>query len=207
MALEEFWNSVRHAARLLSGKVFETRPFTLDDIERTLRGTAVEWAVPRTVAAFDEADFAFLPDADRARLAALVAEFKRLAPRLSPIAKPTPEQAEPLVPILRDIVALLRFDLYGTAEGLRLGKRIEAGLAEWRPPELVELRFSTGTNWLGEPLLSILGLIDKPDHDSFLDRLKTIDPLVIAVARETAPGWFLHPMFHLVSEQYEPVEA
>ena len=207
MPYRDFWDNVRQGARLLRYRhLFDAPRFDRAAIEQALRGTA-DWATPRSVAGFDESDFAFLPDPDRAELARLVADFRQAVPKLGPVGKATPAEVEKALPPFRGIVAMLEFGRYGDAEAFRLGKRIEAELVPWRPPELAELRFDTEPDWMGEPSLNIYGLIDKPDYDSFLKSVETIHPLLKAVARQVAPDRFPYPTFRTVAEQDEPVEA
>jgi hypothetical protein len=148
MALLDFWNNVRTAARMIAPRAIVDAPrLDAGDIERALRG-ATFWLTRGAVAGYEESDFSFLPEAERARLTQLVTEFREVASTVKPAA-PAPESAvEKALPLFLDIVNTLEFDRYGDAEAFRLGKLIEQALEPHRPPELAELRFNTGLDHL-----------------------------------------------------------
>ncbi len=155
MALHDFWTNVRIGANRYAPEfIAKAPPLDADAIEHMLRKTT-HWVTPRSVAGFDETELAFLSDAERSRLANLVADFRTEVSTVSPIAPVPAGTVERALPLFRDIVRLLEFDRYESAEAFRLGKLFEREIAPWRPPELAELRFHTGLDHTGDPGLWI----------------------------------------------------
>jgi hypothetical protein len=207
MPLREFWNSVRAAARFISPKPIVDSP-RLDAaaIEQGLRG-ATRWLTPALGAGFDAADFPFLSGDDRTKLAGLVEGLRKVAEQVPPIAPATAEQIEQALPPFRDIIRMLEFDRYGDAEAYRLGKQIERVLERHRPPELVELRFNTGTDSAGDPAIWIWGFLSDVQEEAFLDRAGSVLPLLDWASRTVAPDLFPYISFQSVADQAELAEA
>jgi hypothetical protein len=210
MALPEFWMSVRTATRLLAGPVVADAPrLDTESIEHTLRGTTL-WLTPDAVAGFEDADFDFLDQAERVRLAKLVADFQAVASAVSPKAPPPDEAVSQALPLFRDIVQALEFDRYGDVEAYRLGKKIEQQLKPDWPDELAELRFRTGRDHTGDPGIWILGLVKDdaaPSDDQFLAAARTLRPLIQSAARKIVPDRWPYLHFRSVGEQAELVES
>ena len=210
MAFHDFWNNVRIGAKLYAPEfIAEAPPFDADTIDDMLRQTT-HWATPRSVAGYDEAGFAFLPDGERAQLAKLVADFRQVTATVNPFAPATADTAERALPLFRDIIRLLEFDRYENAEAFRLGKRFEREIAPWRPPELAELRFSAGLDHTGDPGLWIWAYlsdaVSEKDED-FLEAARRLRGPLEDVAQEVAPDRFPFLSFRSLKEQSEPVEA
>ena len=210
MALRDFWIHVRTAAGLFTPRgIVDSPRLDAEAIEGSLRGST-QWLTPHTVDGFDEEDFSFLPDTERARLARLVAEFREVASTVSPMA-PAPDAAvERALPLLREIVQALEFDRYGDAEALRLGKRIEQAIRPYRPQELPELRFHTGPDHSGDPALWIWAFLSagvSEDDEQFLKAAQALRDLLDTVARREAPERWPYISFRSLTEQSEPVEA
>jgi hypothetical protein len=210
MAFHDFWTNVRIGAKLYDPPFIAEAPrLDADAIEGMLRQSA-HWFTPRSVAGFDEKEFSFLPESERAQLAKLVADFRAEASVVKPMA-PTPAGAvERALPLFRDIIRLLEFDRYENAEAFRLGKLFEREIAPWRPPELAELRFRTRLDHTGDPGLWIWAFlsdeVSEKDED-FLKAAGTLrDPLDDA-ARQVAPDRFPYLSFRSLLEQSEPLEA
>ena len=210
MAFHDFWNKVRIGAKLYDpGFIAEAPPLDADAIEEMLRKTT-HWVTPRSVAGFDETEFAFLPDGERAQLTKLVADFRQATATVNPFAPATADTAERARPLFRDIIRLLEFDRYDDAEAFRLGKLIEREIAPWRPPELAELRFNTRLDHTGDPGLWIWAYlsdeVSEKDED-FLEAAQRLRDPLDDVARQVAPDRFPYLSFRSLREQSEPVEA
>ncbi len=168
------------------------------------------WVTPRSVAGFDESEFAFLSDAERSQLAKLVAEFRQVTSTVNPMAPATGDTVESALPLFRDIIRLLEFDRYENAEAFRLGKLIEREIAPWRPAELAELRFRTKLDHTGDPGLWIWAYlsdeVSEKDED-FLEAAQRLRNPLEDVARQVAPDRFPYLSFRSLREQSEPVEA
>ena len=210
MALQDFWLSVRTAARLFSPRaiVDSTR---LDDgtIERTLRGATL-WLTRGAVAGFDAADFPFLPAPERAHLADHVAEFREVAAAVNPTAPAPREAVERALPLFAKIVKSLEFDRFEDPEAYRLGKTIEREIAPYRPPELAELRFRTGWDHTGDPglwIYAFLGGSASGSDEAFLGATPRLRKWLAEVARQVAPDRFPYISFRDLAEEEDEVEA
>jgi hypothetical protein len=209
MALQDFWISVRTAARLLAPQVVADAPrIDKESIERSLQ-RATLWLTPRAVDGFKEADFDFLAPEERTRLAKQVVDFRAVASTVSPKATASDETVKQALPLFRDIILALEFDRYGDAEAYRLGKQIEHELMSDWPDELGELRFETGLDHTGDPAIRILGLVKDdaaPTDERFLNCTRTLRPLIESTARTVAPDRWPYVSFRSVGEQVELVE-
>lgn len=133
MSLHDFWINVRSAFRVPGPDAPEAPRLDAAAIEAALRKSS-DWLAVDTIDGFDEADFSFLPDADRKRLKDRVEAFRPLASTRKFRRPPTPKAVEEAVPILREIIQILEFDRYDSPEALRLGKRIERAVQNDAPP-------------------------------------------------------------------------
>jgi hypothetical protein len=211
MAFQDFWMNVRKAARFMPFRpVVDAPKPDAKAIEKGLRGQ-IGWLTLQTVAGFNEADFGFLPEADLARLAQGVKEFRAIASRIHPVNPPTDKQVNEAIPPLREIIQILEFHRYEGADALRLGKRIEQALEPYWPPELAQLRFKTGNDHTGAPGIWIWAILTKPassSDDLFLANVRPIRHLLDVVARDVVgtERWpFLS--FRLRAEKVEMVET
>ncbi len=207
---DEFWRSVRAAANFVAPPVTADAP-KLDAvaIEQALRRTTV-WLTPRAVAGFNDEDFDFLPDADRAKLALLVTAFRQIALEVKPTAPPSHAQVAQAVPLFRDVVGILEFDRYGDAEAYRLGKQIEQAIEPYRPKELAELRFNTGPDHSGDPAIWIWAFLTDVAAESderFLENAEQLGKMLDLVARALVPDRWPYLSFRSIAEQSEVVEA
>ena len=84
MAFQDFWSNVRIGASLVAPQVADSPRFDRGFFEEKLRNATL-WLTPRAVEGFSEADFWFLPEAERERLTKLSRSSARW-PR-----KPAPE--------------------------------------------------------------------------------------------------------------------
>jgi hypothetical protein len=210
MALRDFWMSVRMGASSIAPQVTVDAP-KLDSsfIERALQGATL-WLTPRAVAGFNEADFDFLPDPEQARLAQLVTAFRKIASQINPTAPPTDDQVAQALPLFRDIVGMLEFDRFGDAEAYRLGKQIEQAIEPYRPKELAELRFNTGTDHSGDPAIWIWAFLTDAAAESderFLENAQQLRGMLDPVARTVAPDRWPYLSFRSLAEQAETVET
>jgi hypothetical protein len=210
MAVQEFWNNVRIGARLIAPQVVADSP-QLDRgfIESTLR-RATLWLTPRTVEGFNEADFPFLPQEERERLAKLVNEFSEVAPPVSPTDAAPREVVDLALPLFREILQMLEFHRYGDAEAYRLGKQIEQKLQPHWPKEIAELRFNTGLDHTGDPALWIWVFlteeVSKKDED-FLKAARRLRSILDPIARRVDPDRWPYLSFRPITEPAEAVEA
>ncbi len=204
MALQDFWISVRTGVRLSSARAIVDSPhLDADAIERTLRG-ATFWLTRGAVAGFDEADFPFLPEPERAHLADLVAKFRAVASTVNPTAPAPREAVERALPLFAEIVRSLEFDRFEDPEAYRLGKTIEREIESYRPPELVELRFRAGRDHTGDPGLWIYGFLGgsaSGSEEAFLGATPRLRELLDSVARQVAPDRFPYISFRDLAEE------
>ncbi len=209
MALRDFWVSARTGMRLLIWTATVDSP-RLDSgaIERVLRRETL-WLTPRAVAGFNEADFTFLPDAERTRLNQLVTEFREIASRVSLATAANDDEVAQALPLFRDIIGMLEFDRYGDAEAYKIGKQVEHSIGATRPAELAELRFYTGADNTGDPSIWIWAILkDEAAAKAVFGRVtRSIRELLTEAANEAAPTLWPYVGFRTVSEQSEILEA
>ncbi|APW59938.1 hypothetical protein [Paludisphaera borealis] len=210
MSLHDFWTNVRMGARLIAPQGFVDAPrLDADDFTRRLR-SATLWLTPRAVDGFEEEDFPFLPEAERARLTKLVNDFRKVARTVNPTVPVPTAVVENALPLFRDIVLMLEFDRFEDDEAYRLGKMIEQEIEPYRPRELADLRFRTGEDHTGDPGLWIWAFLSddasKTDEE-FLKTAQKLRELLDPVARRIAPDRWPYLSFRSLAEQSEPVEA
>jgi hypothetical protein len=210
MALQEFWNNVRIGASLIAPQVTADAP-RLDpaSIESALR-RATLWLTPRAVEGFNEADFPFLPQEERERLAKLVNEFSEVAAQVSPTDAAPREVVDLALPLFREILQMLEFHRYGDAEAYRLGKQIEQKLQPHWPTEIAELRFNTGLDHTGDPGLWIWVFLTEDvskDDETFLRAAQWLPTILDPIARRVAPDRWPYLSFRPITEPAEAVEA
>jgi len=210
MALQEFWNNVRIGASLIAPQVTADAP-RLDpaSIESALR-RATLWLTPRAVEGFNEADFPFLPQEERERLAKLVNEFSEVAAQVSPTDAAPREVVDLALPLFREILQMLEFQRYGDAEAYRLGKQIEQKLQPHWPKEIAELRFNTGLDHTGDPALWIWVFLTEDvskDDETFLRAAQWLPTILDAIARRVAPDRWPYLSFRPITEPAEALEA
>ena len=210
MALQEFWTNVRIGAGLIAPQVVADSPrWDPESMESALR-RATLWLTPRAVEGFDEADFAFLPDQERGRLAKLVKEFSGVAGKANPMETAPRDVVESALPLFRDILQMVEFNRYGDAEAYRLGKQIEHKLQPHWPKEVAELRFNTGLDHSGDPAVWIWVFlteeVSKNDED-FLKSSHQLRAILDSLARRVAPDRWPYLSFRPIAEPAEAVEA
>ncbi len=210
MALDDFWISVRVAARVpVQQSLVDSPRLDAEAIDRALRKTNL-WLSPGAVAGFVEGDFSFLPDAERSRLVALYSDFLAAVKTKNQASVPAGELIDEILPTFRGIVQALEFDRYGDPTAFRLGKLIENAIASRRPPQLAELRFNTGTDHSGDPAVWIWAFLSadvSESDDKFLEAAQELRDLLDPVARQVAPDRWPYISFRSMAEQSEPVEA
>jgi len=149
MSLQDFWVSVRTAARMIAPTVTADSPrINIGDIERILRG-AVIWLTPKSVAGFNERDFDFLSDAERTQLSESVHQFIAVARHVGPREAASESQIQQALPHFLRIVEILGGNRFADPEAFVLGKRIEQQTAGRVPESVLELRFETGEDSSG----------------------------------------------------------
>ncbi len=210
MALLEFWNNVRIGARLIAPQVVADSP-QLDRgfIESRLRGATL-WLTPRAVEGFNEADFSFLPQEERALLAKRVKEFSELSAKVSPTDPAPREVVESALPPFLEILQVLDFRRYGDVEAYRLGKQIEQKLQPHWPKEIAELRFNTGLDHTGDPALWIWVFLSdevSKNDDDFLNAAQRLRAIIDPIARRVEPDRWPYLSFRPITEPAEVVEA
>ncbi len=210
MAFDDFWMSVRTAARLPVPKSLVDSPrLDAEAIDRALHKTTV-WLSAAAVAGFKKAHFSFFTDAERLRLAELHRDLLVAVAQKSQTALPAADLIENTLPIFRGIVQALEFDRYGDPTAFRLGKLIENAIAPRRPPELAELRFNMGSDHSGDPALWIWAFLSADVSESdekFLEAAPALGDLLDPVARQVAPDRWPYISFRSMAEQSEPAEA
>jgi hypothetical protein len=158
------------------------------------------------VAGYHEADFDFLPEAERQRLTRLVEDFRQVASEVDPAGPASKEQVERALPLFRDIIALLEFDRFGDAEAFRLGKPIEQLIQRHRPAELADLRFQTGLDHTSDPAIWIWAILTDEtatDEERFFQTSERVRKLLDGAARTVAPERWPYIRFRTVTEQAE----
>jgi hypothetical protein len=155
VSLRDFWISVRIGSGLVSPTAVVDSPrLDVTKIQRAL-DRADLWLTPSIVKGFDEKDFDFLSDDERARLALLVNRFRAIANTVPETAPATVEQVKKARPELQGILDIVRPDKYGDPEALVLGKKLEQQVQGRLPAWVKELRFETGNDASGDPALWI----------------------------------------------------
>lgn len=95
MAIQKFWSAIQYARSLFFGRMNESvdegRPADTASLLDAVTQTADVWLNPAVLKDYDEADFGFLPAAERAKLRQAIEEFRRLAADV-PCGAPTPAQ-------------------------------------------------------------------------------------------------------------------
>ena len=209
MPLRQFWADVRRASNYAPPRPATESPRLAPEAVEALLRRSTGWLTPKTVAKFAEADFAFLPDPERARLAGLVTEFRRVAATVPPTAPPTEAQVAEGLPPLRDIILMLEFDRFGDAEAYRVGKQVELEIAPERPGGLAELRFETGSDSTGDPAIWILAVLRDGIYGTpaFAPTTRSIRDLLDEASRGVEPDRWPYIRFWTLSEQREILEG
>jgi hypothetical protein len=211
MAFRDFWISVRTGARMaVPTRVIAAQPrIDAARIESSLRN-ADFWLTPKVVAGFNKEDFDFLPDAERDRLADLVAQFKEIASKVKPRSPAPDDLRDQALPLFREIIQQLDFGRYEDAEAYRIGKQVEQRvLPDWSA-EIEELRFRTGLDHTGDPGLWILAILRdevSTTDEQFLEAVDRVRPWLNEAAREVAPDRFPYPSFRSSQEHWELIET
>ena len=208
MALEEFWQNVRRAARLIRppNAVADSPRIHADEISRRLASDDL-WLVRGAVFGYDGKDFEFLPPEELDRLTTAVKTFHDVAKMVDPRVPATDAQVEAARPAFERIVGRLEFDRFADAEAFRLGKRIESCLlADGWPAELAELRFETGPDSTGDPGLWVWAFVaETGEHDegAFHSAAAEIDRVLDPLTRDIAPDRWPYILFRSTLDQLE----
>ena len=210
MSLKDFWISVKVAAGAITPRAtVDSSKLDPDSIEQILRGTT-SWMTRGAVAGFAEKDFVFLPDADRERLAKLVADFLQVVSPIDP-RSPVPDEAvERARPIFQKIIQILEFDRYGDPNAYRSGKAIEREFQPEIYPEIADIRFDTGVDHSGKKVIWIWVFLTEEASESderFLGHARKIRETLDSVARRTVPGRWPYLAFRSIAEKVEPAEV
>ena len=205
MPLRQFWADVRRASNYAPPRPTTESPRLAPEAVEALLRHSTAWLTPKTVAKFAEGDFAFLPDAERARLAGLIGEFRRATGPLPPAATPTEAQVTLALAPLRDLVLMLEFDRFGDAEAYRVGKQVEQTIALERPGGLAELRFETGSDSTGDPAIWIWAILEDwaTTGEEFGPLTRSIRELLFDTSEQIEPELWPYIGFRGQSEQAE----
>jgi hypothetical protein len=210
MGLQDFWMNVRKAAGLAAPLSIADSPrIDSEIIEESLRRTEL-WLTPHAIDGYCDADFAFLSDAERARMAHVVAEFRDVVAKVYPTAPAPAQVKESALPLLRDLVQMLEFDRFADPEAFRLGKQIERELEPYWPPELAELRFKSGLDATGDPGLWIWVFLNEEasrEDQTFLEAAARLKGVVDPIARQIAPDRWPYLSFRPINEPEEAVAS
>jgi hypothetical protein len=210
MSFEQFWTNVRIGARHISPEVVADAP-PLDEaaIESALR-KETHWLTPESVEGFQESDFPFLSNEERARLTKAVEGFEKATATVRPTVAPSLHELESALPHFREIVKILEFNRYGDAEAYRLGKQIEKKLQPLQLGDIAELRFNTGLDHSGDPALWVWVFlteeISSKDED-FLKSARRLREIVHPIARRACPDRYPYLSFRPIREPAEVAEA
>jgi hypothetical protein len=198
MAIEVFWDNVRHAARVvvprgLMTDVAEVPPPAV--LEGGLRATTPIWRRGASVVGYAEADFDFLPPQDREKLTEAVQGFKGA---LATDAPADPDKPDEAAKTFATILGILNFYRYADSLAFRLGKQVETLAQQRGLPEVVrELRFSTSDPSGDLPVLNVTAVLKEEDlktEAKFLEMARLVRAKLEPVTEEVAPDWFAHIM-------------
>lgn len=229
MALAEFWNNVWERNPLARGNLQapDVPRVTAAELKKVDAawmlgrehwngGSPKSWTDVAAVAGYDPADFDFLPDADRERLTALVAEYHAAATELAsadrtraPIPLSESRRGElrgQAGDALQQIILLLEQDRYRDPDALRFGKLVEQQFRGHLPDGVAELRFLAGEDSAGEPAIWVWAFLS--DEATATDELlvktgRMVRPILRAAARTAAPNHYPYILFRGISERVE----
>jgi len=219
MALANFWSDVRARNPLFYDGVSppDVPRVTAEELDAELR-TKQTWRTLGALKGYDEKDYDFLPDADRARLTALVGDFnatatelRRLWYRVPPDETQLAEAAGKAQPLLRDIILLLEQDRYFSPDGLQYGKLVERELADTLPERTFELRFLVGNDWSGDRSLWVWVMLrlnidtDEGERD-FVQALSDLRQPISDACRSAVPELFAYISFRTTETPRVPDE-
>ena len=160
MAINEFVSNVRTAARL-GTPVVSVDSQKLDARRiKSLLESADLWLTTRAVSGFDEADFSFLPENERAALTEAVHVFRDAAaetPPDGPAPKPVRDRA---AAAFGRVLEIIRPDKYEDSEALALGRQVEARLGSRLPAWVKDIRFNTDEDTSGGRALWVWVVVD-----------------------------------------------
>ena len=199
MALEEFWNNVRRAARLVRPTVATDSPrLDAGSLARRL-ASADLWLTRGAVDGYDEADFRFLEPSERTRLTAVVGSFRTLAGEVDPYGPAMREQAERGVSLFRELTDLLAISRFSNADEYRRVKVMERVCRQetW-PDELIALRFRPGSPFDDLAVLNIDVTLSKAklrSQSNFLAQARLLRERLGRIAEDVTPEWFAHISF------------
>jgi len=86
---------------------------------------------------------------------------------------------------------------------LTYGKRIESLLQTVGLPGLADIRFATGEDHDGDPVIRIWVFLTDAEDDAFLSSARELRALIGGTARKVAPDRFPHINFCGMTEQVE----
>jgi hypothetical protein len=209
MSLDDFWNNLRIATRLVSPAASVDSPeLDAGEIERALRASNL-WLTPRAVQGFNVRDFDFLPDDERNALERAVAEFEALA-KTVPSNKPaTVEQVEAALPHLEVVMQTIRPDLFGDADAFTAGKRIERHVSDQLPGWVKQLKFNSFVDVNGDPGLWIWVVADDDalSGEALGENTRHVRQILEQTSLDVAPKYWPYVRFRSLSEQAEQVMA
>jgi hypothetical protein len=154
MAIDDFWLNLRTAASFYAPSVAVDAPLDAGAVERMLRG-AMMWLTPRSVEGFNEDDFAFLEEEQRATLRENVERFRTVASQV-PAKKPaTPEQVEQGQAAFGEILRILQPHRFRDAESLQTQILLERELRGKLPRWVTGISCETGLDLTDDPAIWI----------------------------------------------------
>ena len=178
MSLQEFITSLRAGSRFFGTPEVSSDSPALDPraMQSTLANAAI-WLTPRSVAGYDDSDFAFMDPHERDELRQAVQGFLDVARQVPSDAPATRDQLEAGRRWFSTILKIIRPDLHPDADTLRLSK-----LRDWymswpgKPEPVVDMQFHVGQDSTGEPAAWVwLILADKVAESSqFFDMTEAI---------------------------------
>lgn len=161
MSLERFLGSLIDPVGLLEPAVLGPGQVGLSvEEEQRARRNWDLWLTPQTVAAFEPADFDFLSKDQLRSLSGHVDRFRQLVAKVPASDVPPPQTIDAAWQELRAIVEEVVL-FYNSTEALKVGKQVEAALEGGVPPWVVALRFETGLDHDGDPVLRVRVFADE----------------------------------------------
>ena len=217
MALEEFWESVwvRNPYWGTAQSPPDFPQVTREGLDADLTKRQAKWQPRGVLTGYDEKDFDFLEPEEQRQLTELVRGFNEVAPQLRWLwgrarnaedEQELKELTDRARPYLQDIIFLLKQDRYRGAEALRYGKLVERELGGTLPDGVVELRFSAGGDWTGDPGLFVWVFLSDAataTDKQLAETVNRVSPVLSATVRRVAPDHFPYISFRGVSERIE----
>ncbi|QGJ70670.1 Hypothetical protein PBC10988_23680 [Planctomycetales bacterium 10988] len=203
MSLRKFWQNVRLGASLLVPTVMVDSPHLSEGQLTTMLADSDLWLTPRAVEGYQERDFEFLEDGERAELTSHVNAFQKIAQQVPSDQPATDEQHDQALPHFRKIVQILNPRKYADLAAFKIGKQVERLIAGELPKYVQELRFQTGSDSTGDPGIWVLVIVNEKATDSklFSSISRQVRDLLFGTIQDLEVDYWPYINFRSESEQ------